>query len=109
MSQFILASFDPTGDWPMQLQQFPPPAIRENALQISRHIHDLLQTAKNKDASRHGTDPVVSVQEERAFFKLFSEKQNSRCAVTANLLSCTPLQFNTMRCARAVLLLRHLL
>lgn len=105
MSQNILKGFDPTSSgWKRALQGMGLPPIRDDMRLLTQFVHNLVRSVRRRDMQRaqekfagvEGWVDWVPVSDDEAI-DLLLDDQCIRCAISAQALSCVPMQFNTMR------------
>lgn len=105
MSQNILKGYDPTSPgWKRALQGMAPPQFKDDWRMLPQFVAYSVASVRRRDtrkarkkyAGAVGWVDWVPVSDAEAT-NLLLDDQCLRCAMSAQALTCVPLQFNTMR------------
>ena len=105
LSQNILKGYDPTSaGWKRALQGMAPPQFKDDWRMLTQFVADSVASVRRRDTQRaqekyagaEGWVDWVPVSDDKAT-NLLLDDQCLRCAMSAQALTCVPLQFNTMR------------
>jgi hypothetical protein len=105
LSQNILKGYDPTSaGWKRALQGMAPPQFKDDWRMLTQFVADSVASVRRRDTQRaqekyagaEGWVDWVPVSDDQAT-NLLLDDQSTRCAMSAQVLTCVPLQFNTMR------------